>query len=145
MTIHKVLFLLLATALVAPTLAAPDRVDVPAEYKWDLSSMYASNEAWMADVAGFEAMLPRISAYSGKLGKNGKTLLAALRTADELNQLLGNIYVFAGLAHFQDQSVSEYAERFSQARALNAKLEETTAFLRPQDIISPALQTKLFQ
>ena len=66
MTTHKVLFLLLATALVAPALAAPDRADVPAEYKWDLSSMYASNKAWMADVAKFEAMLPRISEYSDK-------------------------------------------------------------------------------
>jgi oligoendopeptidase F len=137
MNLPKILTLLLATALVAPTLAAPDRADVPTEYKWDLSSMYASDEAWKADVARFEAMLPRISEYSGKLGKNGKTLLAALRTADDLNQLLGNIYVFAGLAHFQDQSVSEYAERFSQARALNAKLEETTAFMRPELLAIP--------
>jgi oligoendopeptidase F len=137
MTLSRLLALTLAALLAASIQAAPDRADIPAEYKWDLSSMYASTDAWEADVVRFEAMLPDVTAFKGKLGKNGETLLKALHTREEATEIFGNVFVYAGLLHFQDQQVSENAERWSKARALNSKYQEATAYMRPELLAIP--------
>jgi len=75
----------------------PEREEIPAQYKWDLSDMYPNAAAWEADKQRFLARLPEISAYRGRLAESGETLLAAIGTVEEISQIIGNLYVYAGL------------------------------------------------
>ena len=106
--------LLALAALVLPMLVSTavadepkERSEVPAQYKWDLSSMYASSEAWDADREKFESMLPEIGEFKGHLADGGETLLSAIKEIEKVNQIVGNLYVYAGLKSFEDLRISE--------------------------------------
>jgi len=114
-----------------------ERSEIPAQYKWDLSSMYASNEAWDADRKKFESMLPEIGEFKNHLADGGETLLSAIKKIEEVNQIAGNLYVYAGLSSFEDLRVGENSARFSEAQALYARLGEATAFFSPELLSIP--------
>lgn len=109
-----------------------ERSEIPAQYKWDLSSMYASNEAWEADRKKFEAMLPEIAEFKGHLADGGETLLSAIRNIEEVTQIAENLYVYAGLSSFEDLRAGENSARFSEAATLYSRLQEATAFFSPE-------------
>ena len=114
-----------------------ERSEVNAQYKWDLSSMYASNEAWDADRKKFESMLPEIDEFRGHLADGGETLLSAIKKIEEISQIIINMYVYAGLNSFEDLRVGENSARFSEAQTLYAKLGEATAFYDPELLSIP--------
>jgi oligoendopeptidase F len=114
-----------------------ERSEVPAQYKWDLSSMYASREAWDADREKFESMLPEIREFKGHLADGGETLLSAIRKTEELSQIVINLYVYAGLSSFEDLRVGENSASFSEGQLLYAKLGEETAFFSPELLSIP--------
>lgn len=131
--------LLVLATLALPFMVSPlfadepkERSEVPAEYKWDLSSMYASSEAWEADKEKFESLLPEIGKFKGHLADSGETLLAAITKIEEISQIAGNLYVYAGLSSFEDLRVGENSARFSEASTLIADLGEETAFFDPE-------------
>lgn len=118
---------------------APERADVPAEQKWDLSPMYASSEAWQEDAEQLQGLIDKITAYKGLLADDGATLLAALKAKDQASRMAGNLYVYSGLKYFEDQRVSENAERYSRAQALNADFNQQISFFTPELLaIDPA-------
>jgi len=129
----------LLMALATPLLAAEvaQRAEIPAQYKWDLSSMYSSTKAWEADIKKLQAMTPEIVKFKGHLGDSGKSLLAAIKKQEELSSILGNIYVYAGLKSHEDQRNSENGAMFSRARTLNAELSEAAAFFTPELLAIP--------
>ena len=119
-----------------------ERPDIPAQYKWDLSAMYDSSEAWEADVKKLQGKTPEMLAYKGRLAESGNTLLAAIKKQEELSQILGNIYVYAGLKSFEDLRNSENGAMFSRARTLNSELSEATAFFSPELLAIPVDKLK---
>ncbi|MBE9539847.1 MAG: oligoendopeptidase F [Proteobacteria bacterium] len=140
--IRKTLTLALFTASLALTATViadevKEREDIAAEHKWDLSAMYASTEAWEADVKKLQAKTPEMVAFKGRLAQSGDTLLAAINKQEELNQILGNLYVYAGLRSFEDLRISENGAMFARARSLNAELSEATAFFSPELLAIP--------
>ena len=68
-----------------------ERSEVPTQYKWDLSSMYATREAWDADREKFESMLPEIRELKGHLADGGETLLSAIKKIEEVSQIARNL------------------------------------------------------
>jgi oligoendopeptidase F len=114
-----------------------ERSEIAAEYKWDLSSMYASNQAWEADKEKFESMLPEIGKFKGHLADDGKTLLAAIKKIEEVNLIVENLYVYAGLSSFEDLREGDNNARFSEARTLYANLGEEVAFFSPELLAIP--------
>lgn len=117
--------------------AVPERADVDEKYKWDLSGMYESDDAWEADMTRLNEAIPRAATYSGRLDESGVVLLEAIRFSETLRQLAGDLYVFAGLKFFEDQRVSKYGGMFSKARAASARVSEGLAFFRPELLAIP--------
>ncbi len=131
--IYALLFSLIALPL--PLQAddgPPERADVPEEFRWDLTDMYADKEAWEADVRRFESLLEDLAQYRGTLNRGGKQLLKAIEAYEETYKVLGNIYVYAGLSSFEDLRNSDNSARFSRGRSYMARFEEASAFLRPE-------------
>ncbi len=146
-TIRKTFTLALFTASLAlsTTIVADEvkeRADIPAEYKWNLTSMYASTEAWELDIAKLQAKTPEIVAFKGRLQESGETLLAAIKKQEELSQILENIYVYAGLKSFEDLRNSEHGAMYSRAQSLNSELNEATAFFSPELLAIPTGKLK---
>lgn len=133
------LIVALALPLSTPLAASEvkERTDIPAEFKWDLSSMYASAEAWEADAETLQKELPNVARFRGKLADDGATLLAAIQQIEALSQRVGNLYVYAGMKSFEDQRVSENSARFSRANGLISQYNEAIAFFSPELLAIP--------
>ena len=51
------------------------RSEVPEEFTWDLSHVFASDDKWNEELEALKAYPERMAAYAGKLGESAKTLL----------------------------------------------------------------------
>ena len=98
--------------------AVPERTDIDAEFKWDLTDMYADSTAWEADRERFLEALPTLSAYRGKLGESGADLLQAIESIQTVETIIANLYVYAGLKSYEDTRISDNAARFSEAQGM---------------------------
>ena len=67
-----------AAVLFASAVPAVERSEIPAEYKWDLTHLYADEAAWAAAKQELVASIPKLGEWQGKLGSSPATLLAAM-------------------------------------------------------------------
>ena len=141
------LLLILPVLVFAQT--AKERSEIDDKYKWDLSHIYASDEAWQADFAQLEGMLPEIEGmkekYSGKIGKSGKTLLAFVKRIEELEALEEKLYSFAALNGDQDTRESKYQGYKGQMMSIFTQIGAVLAWVEPELVSIPReeLQTLL--
>ena len=130
LSVMTALILLLPTA--AHSTDVPERGDIDAAYKWDLSDMYVDTDAWEADRDRFIAALPNLEQYRGQLGTDGATLLAAIESIQAVETIIANLYVYAGLRSYEDTRVSENAARFSEAQGLYARYQQALSYFTPE-------------
>ena len=71
----------------------PQRCEINDADKWAIEDLYATDEAWEADLKLLEQAGDALSAYAGKLGESAESLLAYLTEMEKTNEkgeLLGN-------------------------------------------------------
>ena len=71
----------------------PARSELALEDTWATEDMYASDEAWEADLAALDAAREKIAAFAGKLAESAQTLYAYLELMEDTNakgELLAN-------------------------------------------------------
>ena len=73
----------------------PDRAELPAEYTWDLTTIYPSDAAWEADVARLDQLLVEVGTLQGTLATGPQALLKVLEACDRVSMLLGQLSVYA--------------------------------------------------
>ena len=66
----------------------PQRSEVKKEDTWATEDMYASDEAWEAELATVEADKDALAAFAGKLGDSGETLCAYLTEMEQVDEKL---------------------------------------------------------
>ena len=65
---------LLGLALLAPAAPAKERSEIDPKYKWNLSDLYPSVDAWQQAKQDLEARLPALEAHRGTLGGSAGNL-----------------------------------------------------------------------
>lgn len=111
---------------------AKERSQIPDKYKWDLSLMYKTDADWEVDFAKCEKLIPNIKKYKGKLSKNAKTLLSALRLADKISAINDRIYTYAAMLFCEDSGNNSYRGLLSRAKNLNSKTYTALSFIKPE-------------
>jgi hypothetical protein len=72
-----------------------ERSEISDKYKWDLTTIYKTDQDWEADMAAIEAVIPNLASYEGKISKSPKDLLAYFKDGEELSKKFGNVAVYA--------------------------------------------------
>src|SRR5215467_3541978 len=85
-----------------------DRSKIPDEHKWDLTAIYASDEAWRSAKAKLASELAKLRAFQGKLGNSASTLAEALELQSDLDKELTRLFVYASMCSDQDTRISLY-------------------------------------
>jgi oligoendopeptidase F len=128
------------TSLVAVTLLVNvstlaqerDRSKIPDQYKWDLTQLYASDEAWRAAKDKAVAQIPSIREYKGTLGSSATRLSDGLELTSRLNKDLARLFTYAGLLSDQDTRVSKYQGAVQEMVQVGATFGAETAFIEPE-------------
>ena len=94
------------------------RSEVAAEFTWDLTDIFPSDEAWRAEYEALKPYAGAVAAYQGRLGESAEMLLAYFRLDDELNVRVGRLYGYANCKADEDTSSgSAAAGRTSSPRS----------------------------
>jgi oligoendopeptidase F len=110
----------------------PRRDEIPPEYTWDLTTVYADDAAWEQDIAALEAQLPEIAALQGRVAESAAALLGALRLRDEVYKRLERIYYYASHRHDSDSGDAAGQELSDRAGSLLARISAALAFVDPE-------------
>ncbi|MCK4583100.1 oligoendopeptidase F [Candidatus Bathyarchaeota archaeon] len=110
----------------------PPRSQVPIEETWDLESVYASHEGWEAACEELTNILPKLSAYQGKIKEGPDKLLAYLELAQKAGIMAGKIRNYASNYYSVDTTNQRNAARLGQAQSLLSRLKAATAFFEPE-------------
>ena len=125
--------MLLFAASTLPSVAQErDRSKIPDEFKWDLTAIYPSDQAWRADKEKLVSELPELRKFQGVLGSSASRLADALETQSRLDKELARLYVYASMSSDQDTRVSAYQGMEQEMIQLNSSLGTEEAFIQPE-------------
>ncbi|HET8630161.1 MAG TPA: oligoendopeptidase F [Thermomicrobiales bacterium] len=110
----------------------PRREELPREVRWDIESVFPSEEAWEAAYRAMAGRLGELDEYRGRLGESAATLLAGLRRRDELAAELGKVGVYARLRRAEDATNATSAALSDRAASLQARFAAAAAFYDPE-------------
>lgn len=114
------------------TAALPDRRDVPVGDTWDLSSLYANDSQWEAELSQLDGQIGQFETYRGRLGESVETLLAALEFDSAFDRTAERLGTYAFLKTTEDQSNSEYQAMKSRFQNLAMRASQAASFMRPE-------------
>nr|WP_091726731.1 oligoendopeptidase F [Proteiniborus ethanoligenes] len=109
-----------------------ERADVELRYKWDLDSLYVSDEAWEEDFKKVKSLFNEVKKYKGQLDHSSETLFEALSLHDEISRLVGNIYTYAKMKQDEDTRNSKYQALTDRATGIMVEAEESISFIVPE-------------
>lgn len=115
----------------------PKRSEVPAGDKWDLSSIYKSNEQWEEELRKIPALTEKVVAFKGKLSESSDTLLEALKALEKAELQLETVYHYASLQHEADEDDSEATDRDGRAMMAYTELQSQISFMDPEILSIP--------
>lgn len=108
------------------------REAIAENYKWDLTTIFATDEAFELELADASTALEDARALAGILTDSAENLLAVTETELALMQRVEKLYVYASMKNDQDTMVSLYQEYQAKVTALYAKFNEVFAFYEPE-------------
>lgn len=109
-----------------------NRSHIDEKYQWDLSTVFATDDAWEAELASLDGDLENAKAYKGRLTASSNDLLAITESYLALSCRLEELYVYASMKNDQDTTVAKYQEYQAKATAIYAKFSEIFAFYEPE-------------
>jgi oligoendopeptidase F len=109
-----------------------DRSKVPDKYKWDLTHIYPSDEAWRAAKDKLQSELPSVREFKGTLGSSAARLADALELGSSLSKEFARAYVYASMMSDTDTRVSKYQGMQQEMIQLGSQLGAETSFVEPE-------------
>jgi oligoendopeptidase F len=109
-----------------------DRNKVPSQFKWDLTSLYPTDQAWRSEKEKLITELPKLKEYQGTLGSSAQRLADALETESRIEKELNRLSAYAGLISDQDTRVSTYQGMSQEIVQLSSTFGADSAFIEPE-------------
>jgi oligoendopeptidase F len=134
-TIRLLLFLLVALSCSVAPLARTqerDRSKVPEQYKWDLSQIYPSDEAWRSAKSALLAELPKVREFKESLTSSAARLADGLDLTTRLSKELNRLFSYASMSADQDTRVSKYQGMRQEMVQVGSEFGAETAFMEPE-------------
>ena len=121
----------------------PTRDEVEEKNKWDLSSIYKSDDEWEAALKTLPELTKKVAEFKGKLGTSVETLLEALKTLEKAELQMETVYHYASLQHHANEDDSVATDREGRAMMAYTDMQAELSFIEPE--IQSIDETKLRQ
>ncbi|MBE5768278.1 MAG: oligoendopeptidase F [Clostridiales bacterium] len=105
------------------------RSDVADAYKWDLTHIYPSDEAWEADLVKALEAAKEFAKYDGKVSENPKEVI---RTYFDAEEVLSPVFSYAFLRKETDNADGKAQEIKDKAMQAAVQISMMTAFMQPE-------------
>ena len=125
-------------------MAYESREEIDSKYKWDLSSMFPSDEAFEAGLEELKAYCPKLLAFKGKIPTSAQALLEFLQLEDQMNLLLYKIINYAERKSDEDTRVAKYQAYVANATSAYTQVCEATSWFAAELLAIPAESVEKF-
>ncbi|WP_117594385.1 oligoendopeptidase F [Haloprofundus halophilus] len=112
--------------------SVPERGDIDEEYKWDLESIYASDDDWNEAYADVESRIDDIAAYEGRAAEDAETLYELLELLESVMRDVSKVTSYAQLRASEDTRNQEYQALSARAQSLAANAQSAASFVEPE-------------
>ena len=109
-----------------------NRNEIPAEYKWDLEKMYASDDLVLEDLNKGIALAEELDAMKGHLANSADNLHKAVTLYLDGLRLIEKAITYAHMRHDEDNSNSVYTELNDKSMSFAAKFSALVSFFTPE-------------
>lgn len=104
------------------------REEIDEQYRWDLSSIFESDEAFLAALEEAKKLPPRFVSFQGKISASAANLLAYLKLDDEAGLILTKLVNYAERKSDEDTRESRYQDYSSQVMTLWVSLSSASSW-----------------
>ena len=125
-------------------MAYESREEIDNKYKWDLSSMFPSDEAFEAGLEELKAYCPKLLAFKGKISTSAQALLEFLQLEDQMTLLLYKIINYAERKSDEDTRVAKYQAYVANATSVYTQVGEATSWFAAELLAIPAESVEKF-
>ncbi|MCX8013027.1 MAG: oligoendopeptidase F family protein, partial [Rectinema sp.] len=110
----------------------PERKDVPAAFKWNLSRLFPNDEAWGKGLSDLDAMLPKAAEFQKSgISASSKAFLDALRAYEAYLRLEERIGYYAHLRVTEDEGNSIARGMFARFISVASQGQAAWSWLNP--------------
>ena len=124
--------ILMTTSTLVSQAQERDRSKIPNEYKWDLTAIYPSDQAWRVAKEKLASELPKLRQFQGTLASSPSRLAEALETENYFDKEFTRLYVYASMHSDEDTRVSTYQAMQQEMIQFGATLGSEEAFTEPE-------------
>jgi oligoendopeptidase F len=109
-----------------------EREEIDEEYKWNLDSLFRSDEAWEEKFEETSEKIEELEEYEDRATESAETLLEVLNMREELKRSVEDLNSYASKKYDEDTRRDEYQAMKSRASQLSSKLASALSFLEPE-------------
>ncbi|MDP8223385.1 MAG: oligoendopeptidase F [Candidatus Lernaella stagnicola] len=125
-------FVLVVLLVFAAVSVAKERTGIPDEFKWDVTALFPSLDAFQQEKDAFAQDIKSLGAYQGKLHRPAKRLGEALDLYYSLELRMRHMESYTSRLADQDAQVAQNKALQSQISSLRARFEEAASFIDPE-------------
>jgi oligoendopeptidase F len=114
-----------------------NRAELADRYKWNLTDIFPSWEAWEEGYRRLETGIEKYEALKGTLSGGPDRLLQAYQISDELGQLAYRVWYYPSLRYDEDQRDNGVNARRQQVQILFARLQQAQSWFNPELLTIP--------
>ncbi|MDR0442297.1 MAG: oligoendopeptidase F [Treponema sp.] len=122
----------------------PERVEIAIADTWDLSKLFADDEAWYKTLTEFEKTAERIPSFKGTLGKSASHLADYLDFSRDLNILGERLVYYAELRQSEDEGLAAARTMAGKITMASAKAHAASAWDNPELLAIPEKDMETF-
>ena len=107
------------------------RSEIDNKYKWDLSSIYKTDEEFLSDINKLHSKINNIKKYENTIMDNAENLYNCLKLECELSMQLDKLHTYAHLKEDEDTTNTKYQKYYGLVINLYSEYSKVTSFITP--------------
>ena len=108
------------------------REAIAESFKWNLTDLFPSEEAWRADLQALTPKLDEVEKFKGTLTKSESNLLKALQYNTEVSKQAIKLYIYASMNSDLDTRNMKYSGMEKELQQLFSTFGAKAAFIEPE-------------
>jgi oligoendopeptidase F len=112
--------------------SVPERGDIDEQYKWDLKSLFETDEQWEQSYEAVESRLDELRAFEGQAAEDAETLLSLFESYEDVMRTVANVMAYARMRKDEDTRDGDRQAMATRAQSLYSDADSATSFIEPE-------------
>lgn len=115
-----------------------ERKDIDSKYKWNLDSLYTSDDEWEKEFTYTEDLFKNIKSNQGKVLESATALLKTIEAISDADIVISRLSTYAKMKQDENTKDSHYQALNARAESLFGTFREASSYFVPELIASDA-------